>query len=100
MSTAIFNQLIQPLVNQLQNGIIPWHHTPMPYWGFARNYATDKTYTGFNWAALNLSSDNHTSPWFLTEKQVHHLGGKIKPQAVPLLMGIIEQKANLFHNTH
>ena len=77
MGVDILERLVQPILEKLKTNIVPWHHTPKSYWGFARNYVEDTPYTGFNWLLLNLI-ENYNSPWFLTEAQIQTLGGTLK----------------------
>ena len=84
MDTNTLKAIAQPVIEALQTGHVPWHHTPKPYWGFARNYASDTEYTGIDWVLLNLVH-RRQSPWFLTKEQIQDLGGEIKKDYTPVL---------------
>lgn len=65
------NEVVQAIVKQLEQGIIPWHK---PWWGGKGAYSrvTGKSYSLLNQMLLDKPGE------YLTFKQINELGGKVK----------------------
>lgn len=77
MKTAgIYEQVTQNIINQLEQGIVPWRSPYFSKVGFPRNFANGKAYQGIN--VFLLASHRYTSPYFLTFIQARVLGGHVR----------------------
>jgi antirestriction protein ArdC len=64
--------ITQRFIDQLQQGCVPWQRT----WTSAMNLVSKKAYRGIN--TLTLGSAPFGSPFWLTFRQAHELGGHIR----------------------
>ena len=72
----IYEQITDKIIEQLNNGVVPWRSPYFSKTGFPRNFATQKEYRGIN--VLLLGSQQFTSPYFLTFLQAKELGGSVR----------------------
>ena len=72
MSKDIYELITARFIEQLKNGTVPWQKP----WMGVQNIVSKKTYRGIN--ALILGGSDFQSPYWLTFKQAHDLGGKVK----------------------
>ena len=81
MSKDIYELITARFIEQLKNGTVPWQKP----WMGVQNIVSKKTYRGIN--ALILGGSDFQSPYWLTFKQAHDLGGKVKKgeQATPVI---------------
>ncbi len=76
MSQDIYSEVTARIINQLEQGVIPWKSPYFSKVGFPRNYSTGKHYHGIN--VFLLGSLRFTSPFFLTFLQAKELGGHVR----------------------
>ena len=77
MKTAdIYEQVTNRIINQLEQGVVPWKSPYFSKVGFPRNFSTGKAYQGIN--VFLLGSHRFTSPYFLTFIQARELGGHVR----------------------
>ena len=74
----LYQMITNKIIALLEKGVSPWRQTWSSY-GLAKNYATNRPYTGINKILMNNTS--HRIPYFLSFKQAKTLGGKIKKGA-------------------
>lgn len=72
----IYEQITNRIIEQLENGVVPWKSPHFSKTGFPRNFVSQKEYRGIN--VLLLGSQRFTSPYFLTFLQAKELGGHVK----------------------
>jgi antirestriction protein ArdC len=76
MKTDIYSQVTDRIIQQLEQGTVPWKSPYFSKIGFPRNFATGRQYQGINvWL---LGSLRYTSPYFLTFLQAKELGGHVR----------------------
>lgn len=72
MKKNIYEEITNIILEQLENGVIPWHK-PWSGGGFAVSHATGKYYSLLNQMLLGMSGGE-----WLTFKQVQEAGGRVK----------------------
>jgi antirestriction protein ArdC len=72
MSKDIYELITVRFIDQLKRGTVPWQKP----WMGVQNIVSKKPYQGIN--ALILGGSDFESPYWLTFKQAHDLGGKVK----------------------
>jgi antirestriction protein ArdC len=72
MSKDIYELITARFIDQLKKGTVPWQKP----WMGVQNIVSKKPYRGIN--ALILGGSDFQSPYWLTFKQAHDLGGKVK----------------------
>jgi antirestriction protein ArdC len=74
------SMIVEPIIEAMRKGTIPWVR-PWIVNGY-RNLVTKREYRGINPLLLALSAarNGFTSSWWLTLKQVHQLGGRVKDE--------------------
>ena len=76
MKTDIYQQVTDRIIQQLEQGVVPWKSPYFSKVGFPRNFSTGREYQGIN--VFLLGSLRFTSPYFLTFIQAKELGGHIR----------------------
>ena len=81
MSKDIYEIITARFIDQLKKGTVPWQKP----WMGVQNIVSKKPYRGIN--ALILGGSDFQSPYWLTFKQAHDLGGKVKKgeKATPVI---------------
>ena len=81
MSKDIYEIITTRFIDQLKRGTVPWQKP----WMGVQNIVSKKPYRGIN--ALILGGSDFQSPYWLTFKQAHDLGGKVKKgeKATPVI---------------
>ena len=81
MSKDIYELITARFIEQLKKGTVPWQKP----WMGVQNIVSKKPYRGIN--ALILGGSDFQSPYWLTFKQAHDLGGTVKKgeQATPVI---------------
>ena len=81
MSKDIYEIITTQFIDQLKRGTVPWQKP----WMGVQNIVSKKPYRGIN--ALILGGSDFQSPYWLTFKQAHDLGGKVKKgeKATPVI---------------
>jgi len=76
---SVSDIITELIINKLESGCIPWQK---PWTGSdaPKNLITGKNYRGIN--TFLLANTGHTSPYFLTFKQVQDKGGQVKAGSV------------------
>src|SRR5258708_29381361 len=72
----LYTEVTNRIIQQLEQGVIPWKSPYFSTVGFPRNFATGKPYHGIN--VFLLGSLRYTSPYFLTYIQAKELGGNVR----------------------
>ena len=76
--TSIYRQVTEKILNQLQQGVLPWRKPwePVP----DRNAFSGRPYRGVNVLLLNISAlvNGFTSPYWLTYREAKKLGGYVR----------------------
>jgi len=72
MSKDIYELITARFIEQLKKGTVPWQKP----WMGVQNIVSKKPYRGIN--ALILGGSEFQSPYWLTFKQAHDLGGNVK----------------------
>ena len=72
MSKDIYQIITERFIEQLKKGTVPWQKP----WAGVQNIVSKKPYRGIN--SLILGGSDFQSPYWLTFKQAHDLGGNIK----------------------
>lgn len=73
---SVYDLITQRIVALLEQGTVPWHKPWKVLSGMPRNLVSKKAYRGVN--VLLLHAMNYESPFWLTFKQAHDLGGTIR----------------------
>jgi antirestriction protein ArdC len=76
MKYDIYEEVTNRIINQLEQGVVPWQSPYFSKVGLPRNFTTQKPYQGIN--VFLLASLRFTSPYFLTFIQAKDLGGHVK----------------------
>jgi len=76
MKADIYQQVTDRIIQQLEQGTVPWKSPYFSKVGFPRNFSTGKAYQGIN--IFLLGSLRYTSPFFLTFIQAKELGGHVR----------------------
>jgi antirestriction protein ArdC len=81
VSKDIYELITARFIEQLKRGTVPWQKP----WMRVQNIVSKKPYRGIN--ALILGGSEFQSPYWLTFKQAHDLGGKVKKgeKATPVI---------------
>lgn len=81
MSKDIYQIITERFIEQLKKGTVPWQKP----WAGVQNIVSKKPYRGIN--SLILGGSEFQSPYWLTYKQAHDLGGNIKKseKATPVI---------------
>lgn len=74
---SVYEIIVDRILDKMEQGNIPWKQE-FKSGKLPANYITKKPYRGIN--SLLLQSAGHTSPWYLTKKQIHSLGGRINQE--------------------
>lgn len=74
----LYQMVTDKMIALLEQGKIPWH-CPWSKYGMAKNYATNRHYSGINALWMNLTE--HPIPYFMSFKQIKERGGNIKKGA-------------------
>lgn len=69
-----YDQVTNRIIELLEGDVVPWRRTWGVY-GLAKNYATNRLYSGIN--ALLLNSTHHPIPFFMTWKQLKEKKGRV-----------------------
>ncbi len=72
----LYERITNQIIEQLEQGAVPWKSPYFSKTGFPRNFLTQKEYQGIN--VLILASRRFTSPYFLTFLQAKELGGCVR----------------------
>ncbi len=72
----LYEQITNRIIEQLENGTVPWKSPYFSKTGFPRNFSTQKEYQGIN--VFLLGCHRFISPYFLTFLQAKELGGNIR----------------------
>ncbi|MBB5350659.1 antirestriction protein ArdC [Haloferula luteola] len=73
---SVHQRVTERIIEQLEQGVVPWHSPHIAKIGFPRNYQSEKAYRGIN--VMLLAMAGYTSPWFLTYKQAQGRGGQVR----------------------
>lgn len=73
---SAYDRVVSRILEELQNGVIPWRLPYLGSVGLPTNFITKKRYRGINTILLSLSA--WQSNFFLTYKQAQELGGNVK----------------------
>lgn len=76
MSSDIYTQVTDRIIEQLASGAVPWKSPYFSKVGLPRNFSTGRAYQGIN--VFLLGSQRCTSPFFLTFIQAKELGGHVR----------------------
>lgn len=76
MSTSIFKEITEKIIELLEKGSIPWRR-PWKSNGPPRNLISKRQYRGINVFLLDL--EGHASPYWLTPSQLERLQGEVRP---------------------
>lgn len=76
MKPDIYQQVTDRIIEQLEQGVVPWKSPYFSKVGFPRNFSTGRQYQGIN--VWMLGSLRYTSPYFLTFLQAKELGGHVR----------------------
>lgn len=76
MKSDIYQQVTDRIIEQLEQGVVPWKSPYFSKVGFPRNFASGRAYQGIN--VFLLGSLRFTSPYFLTFLQAKELGGHVR----------------------
>ena len=76
MKPDIYQQVTDRIIQQLEQGVVPWKSPYFSKVGLPRNFSSGKAYQGIN--VFLLGSLRFTSPYFLTFIQAKELGGHVK----------------------
>jgi len=81
VSKDIYQIITERFIDQLKKGTVPWQKP----WAGVQNIVSKKPYRGIN--SLILGGSEFQSPYWLTFKQAHDLGGNIKKgeKATPVI---------------
>jgi antirestriction protein ArdC len=74
----IHEVITERFIQALEQGTVPWRK-PWKQGGNPRNLVSNHNYQGINFFMLYLS--NHASPYWLTFRQAHELGGSVRAGA-------------------
>jgi antirestriction protein ArdC len=72
MNRDIYQAIAERFIEQLKGGTVPWQKP----WFAVQNIVSRKPYRGIN--ALLLGATDYQSPFWITFKQAHDLGGHVK----------------------
>ena len=73
-----YKEVTRRIIAELEKGVIPWHCPWRPYEWRHRNLISGKPYRGINQILLCMMP--YESPFWLTPRQLHKLGGEVKPE--------------------
>lgn len=73
---TIYERVTEQIIEQLEQGTVPWQKPWDAYVGAPRNGASGRYYRGMNVFLLALAGQG--SPWWFTPRQVNELGGHIR----------------------
>ncbi|MBP7166582.1 MAG: DUF1738 domain-containing protein [Bacteroidia bacterium] len=76
----VYAIVTERILEQLEKGIIPWKQ-PWTHAGIPKNLVTGKVYKGINLILLNSLGYAHN--FFLTRRQLDHIGGTVLPNEKP-----------------
>ncbi|MBZ0154897.1 MAG: ssDNA-binding domain-containing protein [Alphaproteobacteria bacterium] len=87
----VYDIITERILSKMEAGIIPWRK-PWVNMELPKNYLTKREYRGINLFILNMAG--HTSPYWLTFKQVKDCKGHVKmsEQATPIVYWTIIEK--------
>ena len=90
MSRDIYEIITGRFIEQLKQGTVPWQKP----WAGVQNIISRKPYRGIN--SLILGGSDFQSPYWLTFKQAHDLGGNIRKgeKATPVIYYKLFEKRN------
>ena len=70
------DRVTERIIEQLEQGTVPWHSPHTATVGFPRNFQSGKDYRGINVMLLGMAG--YVSPWFMTYKQTQERGGQVR----------------------
>jgi antirestriction protein ArdC len=73
----VYALVTERITQALEAGAIPWHRPWTATGGLPRNLSTKRAYRGMNLLLLSVGQP-YVSPWWLTFRQAHELGGHIR----------------------
>ncbi len=76
MNQDIYSRVTDLIIEQLENGVVPWQSPYFSKIGFPTNFVSKKPYRGIN--LLLLAFRRYASPYFLTYLQAQELGGHVR----------------------
>lgn len=76
MKSDVYQQVTDRIIEQLEQGVVPWKSPYFSKVGFPKNFSSGKAYQGIN--VFLLGSLRFTSPYFLTFLQAKELGGHVR----------------------
>lgn len=100
MALDVYKAVTNRLIELLDQGMIPWHHSIRDHWsdlGLPTNLATQRTFRGINvfLLAATARTEGYMSPYWLTFLQAKKKGGYIRKGEKGTLVALWKQ-----HNTH
>lgn len=75
----IYQEITDRIIKELETGSIPWHCPWRPEAWRHRNLASGRPYHGIN--SILLNNLPYNSPFWMTLRQLHKLGGELKANA-------------------
>ncbi len=79
MALDVYQSITTRILEQLQNGTVPWHKPWYGEEGSPQNLVSRKSYRGIN--VFLLAAMPHDSPFWLTYRQARQLGGTVRKGA-------------------
>lgn len=76
MKSDVYQRVTDRIIEQLEQGVVPWKSPYFSKVGFPKNFCSGKAYQGIN--IFLLGSLRFTSPYFLTFLQAKELGGHVR----------------------
>ena len=73
-----YKEVTRRIIAELEKGVIPWHCPWRPCEWRHRNLVSGKAYRGINQILHCIMP--YESPFWLTPRQLHKLGGELKPE--------------------
>lgn len=71
----VYQIVTDKIISMLERGVVPWRKCWNAGSGMPRNLVSKKEYRGFN--VFLLGASPYSSPYWLTYKQAHDLGGHV-----------------------
>jgi antirestriction protein ArdC len=72
----VYQQVTDRILEQLEQGVVPWHRPWKTDVGRPRNFHSGKPYRGIN--VFLLGFENRPSPWWMTYRQAAERGGQVR----------------------
>jgi len=73
---SVHERVTEQIIEQLEQGTVPWYSPHTAEVGFPRNFESGKDYRGVN--VMLLGMEGYLSPWFMTYKQAQERGGQVR----------------------